>query len=333
MRRTFFHIILIFTSALFINGCGIFRIITSNIADSITESPKKIDNKISDPVRDSVKLAALWGGHSTALVQIYDKVILFDPVFNDYLAGLFMRRLENGLDYTKLSKLDMILISHSHMDHLSFSSLDNISEQFPNTTLLFPSGAEEYMPDFNLKMRRLNTENIYNGNYIGTPSYINGMKITPVYARHTGGRYGFDTYLWKKRGHTGYIVEYKDVTIYFAGDTGYDDSAFKEIGNNFNIDLSFIPIGPCRNCDSTGFKYHTSSIEGIRVLEDTKAANMIPIHYGTFQYFSSPYRPLEILKELLETAGTDNESGGQNENLKERIKILKEGQQIIIYEN
>ena len=70
-------------------------------------------------------------------------------------------------------------------------------------------------------------------------------------------------------------------------------------------------------------KYHTSSLEALKVFSDIKAQNMIPMHYGALEYFRDSNYPAFILREILD----DPESGYAD--LKDKVKILKEGEQII----
>lgn len=303
-------------------SCGAGRIITNNLWRTITESPEVVINKIENPVKDSVRLSALWAGHSTVLLQIYDKVILFDPFFENHFALIFSRKVESALLYENLKKLDLIVITHSHFDHLSFYSLGKLEKLYPETDLIFPTGVEEYMPNFNFRMHRIDTAGVFSGNFYGKPYFINEIKITPVIAIHTGGRYGIDSYLWRVQGHSGFILEYKDVCIYYAGDTGYDENAFKKIGEKFDIELAFIPIGPCRNCEEKGFFYHTSVMESVKLFKDIGAKYMIPIHYGTIEYMNDPRVPMRVLEKIIESDSSSLE-------LKNKIYILKEGEQII----
>ena len=204
---------------------------------------------------------------------------------------------------------------------------DFLHEKFPMSKLVFPNGVEKYMPDFNLDMIMINTDKTFEKNtYVGEPVYIDSIKITPVYCLHRGGRYGFDTYTWNIRGYGSFIIEYKGITIYLAGDTAYDDTAFKKIGEKFNIDLAIIPIGPCGNCEGKGNYYQASSIEALKIFKELKAKYMIPYHYGTLEYMNDAYRPLEVLKSLVEK---NKES---DPDLQSRIIILKEGQQKILDE-
>lgn len=319
MKRILY--ILILFISLSAAGCWPARLLVHNIGESITSEPQKV-SRFYNPVHDSVKVSVLMIGHSATLVQIYDKVIMFDPFFNKRFGGVLMRRTEPGLRIDSLNKLDAIFVSHSHMDHLSFSSLSDLTEKFPNTKLIFPEGVENYLPDYDVTMIRVSKADTRFRNFIGRPVYVSGMKVTPVFAYHNGGRYGFDTYTWKEEGATGFIVEYKDVTFYYAGDTGYHDTAFKKIGEKFDIGVSLIPIGPCRNCDSTGFWHHTSSIEALDLFKDVKADYMIPVHYGTVKYFTDENKPLQVLNELVDSLTA-------YKPLKDKIITLKPGEQKI----
>lgn len=314
-----FHICF-FIFSVWLSGCAYLSIAFNNVGDAIFESPREVKNKIKNPIKNGVRLSVLWAGHSTMLVQMYDKSIIFDPYFDNHLGGIFLRRVEAGLDMEHLNQLDYICISHSHMDHLCFTSIGDLSEKFPGAKLIFPYGVEKYLPAYNIDMFRIDNRNVTRDR-IGKTVNIDSLKITPVFAAHSGGRYALDVYTWKVQGATGYILEYKDLCIYFAGDTGYDSTAFKKIGREFNIELAFIPVGPCRNCDSVGFYHHTSSLEALDVLRELKAKHMIPMHYGSIRYIRDENYPIYILKDLLKTTAYSD--------LREKIKILKEGEQII----
>lgn len=313
-------ILFFLTAAILMSGCVYFSITMNNIGNAIFNTPQKVEIKVKEPVKDGVRLSVLWAGHSSMLVQMYDKVIMFDPFFNTHLGGLFLRRLETGLDISSLKKLDLICISHSHMDHMCFSSIGDLTEKFPKAKLIFPYGVENYMPPFDIDMLRIDNRDVTKNN-TGKSVYADSIRITPVYAVHTGGRYALDTYTWRTEGSTGYILQYRDLCIYFAGDTGYDSVSFKKIGSEFNIDIAMIPIGPCRNCDSSGFKYHTSSIEALTAFKDLKAKHMIPIHFGAIRYMSDENYPVQVLEKILNTtAGSE---------LKNKVTILKVGEQVI----
>lgn len=300
-----------------------------NAGNSVFQTPKKIKSKVKDLVRQDVKLSAYWIGHSSTLLQIYDKVIIMDPVFNDVISGVMLRRQAAAIDMEDLSKLDMILVSHAHMDHLSISTLGILEEKFPKAKLIFPEGTEEFMPDYDFEFIRMKTGNTKKKNFIGETKIIDSVKITTVFALHFGGRFGLDSYLWNMPGCTGFIIQYKDVTVFYAGDTLYDENAYKELGKMFDIDLAVIPIGPCKDCEEIFYYNHVTSYGALLLFDDLKAKWMLPVHYGALIYRRDPDGPLFTLQDLIEKNDNvaSNINGGKL--YKDKVKIIDEGERYI----
>ena len=195
-----------------------------------------------------------------------------------------------------------------------------LEEKFPGTNLIYPDGVEEFLPGLDLRSFAFKTGSA--GIHKGETKNIGGMKITSVHAYHWGGRYGIDGLLWGYDGFCGFIIQYKDMTVYFSGDTSYDESFFRYLGNNFNIDLEILPIGPCSDCYKTDKKNrHVYPKGALKILDDTKAKFMIPVHYGTIRELSEPDYPKIVLEELIRI----------NPAQQEKVKILKQGEQIILY--
>ncbi len=130
-------------------------------------------------------------------------------------------------------------------------------------------------------------------------------------------------------GCTGYIIEYKDVTIFYAGDTLYDENAYKEIGDKFNIDLAIIPIGPCRECAELGNYNHVASFGALLMFDDLKADKMLPVHFGAISYRNDPDYPMIVLKELIDKRDSSMIVSSGNATYKENVKILDEGEQYV----
>lgn len=313
-----------------IYGCWPVRVGLKNIGDTFFGEPEKVKNKIRNPIKDNVRFSALWAGHSTTLIQIDDKVILIDPVFEDVISGIVMRRVEAGLDLKDIPKLDLVLVSHAHMDHMSLGSLKEIDDRFPNAKLVVPVGAEQYLPSYDMEMIRLKTGNSEKLGYVGETREINGIKVTAVFALHQGGRYGLDSYTWNVPGCTGYIFEYNGISVFYAGDTTYDELAYKSLGKKFNIKLALIPVGPCRDCETDGSYYHVASLGALKVFDELKAEYMIPVHYGALEYFDDPDMPVHVLKDLAERYGSSSSTGmAISKPYSESLKILNEGEQYV----
>jgi len=291
-----------------------------NIGRTLTDEPDSIPNKLINPIRSDVKFSALWVGHSTTLIQIEDKSIIFDPVFNDVIGAATLRSKQAGVDIKNISKLDLVLISHAHMDHMSLGSIQRLDDKFPKAKLIFPYGAEKYLSNYDMEMVRMKTGNSKELGYVGETRDFDGVKVTTIYAAHFGGRYGLDSYLWKVPGYTGYIVEYKGITVLYSGDTAYDEDAYKIIGQKFHVNLAVIPVGPCRECDTTGSFSHVATRGALMMFDDLKADLMIPVHFGAITYFNDPREPMYKLEQII----------AEEPEYKDKVKILTEGEQVVL---
>jgi L-ascorbate metabolism protein UlaG (beta-lactamase superfamily) len=257
--------------SLIITGCNSF--LTRFIAKSFEQLPVSLDTvavKIEHPVFPQVGLSVLWVGHATCLIQIGDKVFLTDPIFTNTAGMISKRRIEPGILPSSIDRLNYILISHIHFDHLSYGSLSLLPK---TATMLLPPGGGEYTPEFGFS--------VYREMNAWTTFEANGVRITAVPIKHFNGRYGFDTAWLDHHTYIGYVIGYQGKTVFFAGDTGYDTEMFKEIGRKFTIDIALIPIAPVEPRDFM-MRVHTDPKEALQIFEDVGAKFMIPIHHHTF---------------------------------------------------
>lgn len=304
----------------FIYSCNLLMVAVRNVP-VFFQSPEPVINKITNPIRPGVRLSALWVGHSTVLLQMDDKVIITDPVLTETVGEFARRVIEPGIEPENIPGCDIILISHSHFDHLNYSSLEMLERKSKGASLVFPSGLEKFLPIYSYNFVKLDNDNGYEHKIIGEQKIINGIKISSVIAHHWGGRYGVDGFVWGDHSYTGYILEYNGMTVYFAGDTGYDSTQFKKLGNLFEIDLALIPIGPCADCNHCGTPNHAFPPDAVMIFKDIKAKWMLPIHYGTLFFAQGdPNLPLFSLNKMI-TA----------DSLQDKIIPLKIGEQKIFY--
>ncbi|WP_437317174.1 MBL fold metallo-hydrolase [Sorangium sp. So ce385] len=245
------------------------RILQSNVA-RLFAAPRPVPDKVRAPYRPEARLAVLWVGHATVLVQIDDKLILTDPVFTSTVGLMVPRLVEPGLDPEELPPIDAVLISHMHLDHLSLGSLSMIEPKV--RTLLVPRGGLVYVPNYRFASVEVPT---------WTTWRQGDLKITAVPVRHSGYRYGLDRD-WMTESFTGYVVEYHGVTVYFGGDTAYDRALFVDTRARFPaIDLALMPIAPVGPRDFMESK-HVDPAEAVQAFFDLGARRMMAIHFDTF---------------------------------------------------
>jgi N-acyl-phosphatidylethanolamine-hydrolysing phospholipase D len=265
-----------------LSGCAVLRA-AGRASASLIDSPRKV-TKLKDPIDKEARLAVLWIGHASALVQIDDKVILTDPVFTSTVGQLSKRLVEPGLDPENLPPVDAVVISHMHFDHLSLGSLDLIERKV--RMLLMPPGGVTYLTDFSFPVLELRPWQAYEKD---------GLRVTAVPVDHVGYRYGIDD-AWMKQSFTGYVVEYHGIAVYFGGDTSYDQKLFVDVAQRFpNIQLALLPIGPIEPRELMR-RFHVDPREAVQAFIDLNAKSMVPIHYDTF--INSTDEAGDALREL-----------------------------------
>ena len=269
-----------------LGGCSSWaaRMFTRSIG-RIGELIEPAPRMITTPILSDAALAAAWVGHATALVQIHDKLIMTDPLLTSTVGIVVKRFIAPGLDPAVLPKLDFTLISHLHFDHFSFGSLDQLPK---NGSLLIPVGALRYTPDFGFKaVHELEPWEVVEDE---------GVRVTAVPVQHFSGRYGFDGAWMRDRGYTGYVVEYKDQTVFFGGDTGYHPELFKEVGRRFEVDLAIVPIGPGGSWE-IGSRIHVHPRGALMIFQDVKARYLVPVHHRTL-FYGNEQDPSQSIKTL-----------------------------------
>ncbi len=240
-----------------------------------------------------VELGVTFIGHSSFLVQIAGRKLLIDPVFAERLIAL--RRLRRpGVRIKDLPAIDMVLLSHAHMDHLNRPSLRRIVAH--NTKVagrapiaVVPWGVEDLVSD--LGFTRVVTLEWWQTKSIG------GLEVTMTPCKHWGARFFKDTH----RGFGGYLIRGGGHSLYHSGDTAYFDG-FAKIGKRLKPEIALLPIGAYRPDSYRGV--HTCPEEALQAFLDLGARRMIPMHYGTFRLSQEPMEePVERLMAAARQAG------------------------------
>lgn len=220
-----------------------------------------------------------WIGHSTFLIQLNGLNIITDPVWAKQL-GTYRRLTPAGIPIDKLPLIDIVLISHSHYDHLNYRSIKRLKG---DPLFLVPSGLARI---FKRKGYAKTLEFNWWDNH-----RFKGLNISFVPAQHWTKRTLTDT----NRSHWGgWVIEDRASTIYFAGDSGYF-SGFKQIGARYNIDYCLMPIGAYEP-EWFMATQHVSPEDAIQAFLDTDSKTMIPMHYGA--YMLADDTPKEALDRL-----------------------------------
>jgi L-ascorbate metabolism protein UlaG (beta-lactamase superfamily) len=199
-----------------------------------------------------------WVGHSTALVQLDGTRLLTDPLLRGRL--LHLRRRTPPPSPEATARIDAVLVSHMHGDHMDLGSLRRIDR---GTRLIVPRGAAAFLRAHGLP----GAEEIA----VGETIEVGALKVTAVSAEHDGGRRPFGG----PQGEAcGYVVE-GSRRVYFAGDT----DLFGGMEGLAGADVALLPVWGWGPSLGEGHLDPDRAAEAVALLEPRVA---IPIHWGTY---------------------------------------------------
>ncbi len=228
-------------------------------------------------------------GHSSFLLRLPGLTLLTDPVFSarcspTQLAGPKRVRAP-GIALKDLPKIDLILLSHNHYDHMDLIALRQLRKNFPQAAIVTALGNAPY-----LAKKRVGPAvelDWWQTHQFGETT------ITATPARHFAARWLNDRNetLW-----CGFHLNHRGEKLYFAGDTGYT-RFFSEIRTRLGApDLALLPIGAYEPRWFMG-PVHMNPADAVQAFQDLAARTAIGMHWGTFQLTAEPYdAPLRDLE-------------------------------------
>ena len=220
-----------------------------------------------------------WLGHSTFLIKLENNTILTDPYLTEYASPFIRgpRRYVNaGISIDNLPEIDILIVSHDHFDHLDTDTIKALPGK-DNIQVLVPLGVGRLFEEYGYK-------DIQEMDW-WSETEIAGTTFTLLPAMHDSGRSSSmkNNTLWGA-----WSIRGMKKNLYFAGDTGYSASLFKEIGKTISgFDYAFVPIGAYAPRDSLKMS-HTNPEEAVQIGKDINAANLIGMHWGTIKLSDEP---------------------------------------------
>lgn len=231
--------------------------------------------------------------HASALLQIDGYTIITDPQYANRASPVTWagpkRVSAPGIPYEQLPKIDAVLISHNHYDHMDVETLQKLKRDH-DPVFIVGIGNEIYMKRFGL-------EKIVGLDWWQSQTE-GGAEMMFVPAQHFSGRGIFDR---NKALWGGFVVKAHGKTIFFGGDTGYSPH-FKDIHDKVgDLDFSLIPIGAY--CPRAFMKpMHLNPNDAVLAHIDLKSKLSVGIHFKTFQLtdegFEDPVIDLETAKKI-----------------------------------
>jgi L-ascorbate metabolism protein UlaG (beta-lactamase superfamily) len=247
----------------------------------------EIKPDMEDFLKKSDGMKFIWFGHSTFLVNLEGKIILFDPVFSGSAApfSFMIKRFQDAvLKLEELPPVDYIILSHDHYDHLDMETIEFFKNK--STKFITPLGVISHLKEWGIADNRLTELDWWES------ISIDELQIVCTPAQHFSGRKGTNgnKTLWGS-----WVLIGKTERMYFSGDSGYDDH-FKSIGNKYGpFDVAFIENG---QYNEQWRAVHVLPEETAQAFLDLKGKKLIPVHWGMFDLsLHSWYEPIEKLEE------------------------------------
>jgi L-ascorbate metabolism protein UlaG (beta-lactamase superfamily) len=248
----------------------------------LTSKPAKWPKHIKHPHFDSIDLSVgshsveiTYIGHSSFLINIAGLNILIDPIYSTYAGPLktenLRRRIDPGIAKDQLPKIDIVLISHSHYDHCDMNFLKFISKR-DQPHFITPLGLDQLLKKEGISGSFTSLDWFES---IKLPSVE--IYVTP--AKHWSQRHLFDKNLtlWG-----GFFIKSATTSVYYVGDSGYDEMLFKQISSYFpSFDVAIIPIGAYKPRWFMKFA-HMDPYEACLVHKQILAKYSLAAHHRTF---------------------------------------------------
>lgn len=242
----------------------------AQVAVAPTVPPRRVDGE---------EMRATWIGHATVLVQTRGLNILTDPLWSQRTSPFAFvgpkRVRAPGVRFEDLPRIDLVLISHNHYDHMDLATLRRLWER-DRPAILVSLGNDAIL------------------RAAGIPAiardWRQGVRIGPAEAvvervHHWSSRWGTDRNraLW-----SGFTIRLPGGNIFFAGDTGWGDGSWvREAAARGPVRLAILPIGAYEPRDLMASS-HIDSGEAVRIFEALNPRQALGIHWGTVQLSFEP---------------------------------------------
>ena len=248
------------------------------------------------PPPDDIRVT--WMGHSTVLLEVEGRRLLFDPVWAQRSSPSRLvgpsRFQPAPLPLAEVPELTAVVISHDHYDHLDRRAIQHLARRDARTLFLVPLGVGAHLEKWGVAAARIHEVDWWEESALADGS----LRLVAAPARHFSGRGPFDR---NRTQWCSWVVMGTAHRAYFGGDGGYWPG-FAEIGTRFGpFDLTMLEIGAYH--PNWGL-IHLGAENSLRAQADLRGRTLLPIHWGVFDLAVHPWdEPIETLAARAPTAG------------------------------
>lgn len=243
-----------------------------------------------------------WLGHASVHLQIDGLAILIDPVFSGRASPFesIGPKAHNPPPITlqNLPRVDLVLISHNHYDHLDEQTVRALASQPGGPpTFIVPLGVDRYLRHWGVTS--IKTMDWFDTQTFERPLHANEpLTLEMIPAHHWSRRTLTDTNqtLW-----AGFRLFTREMNLVYTGDTGYS-TIFRQMAGKWPpVDWLLVPVG-CYEPRWFMGAQHVDPAEAQRIAQDLGAKNALGVHWGVFRLCDEPVeQPIEDLRTVQAT--------------------------------
>ena len=239
-------------------------------------------------------LRLTWLGHGTTLVELEGRRLLIDPVFsrNASPGPLFgvARFFEPPLPLDELPRLDAVVLTHDHYDHLDYAAVRELAGRVPRWVC--PLGVGAHLERWGVPAARVTECDWWD------EAEVDGLRLVCTPARHFSGRFLDDRNrtLW-----SGWALLGAERRVYATGDGGFGPH-FAEVGERLGpFEATLAEVGAY---NAGWADVHMGPEQAVRAVQDARGGLLVPVHWGTFNLsFHGWTEPAERTLVAAEAAG------------------------------
>lgn len=253
-------------------------------------------------------VSVTWIGHATALWQLGGLNILTDPHFSDRASPVSFagpqRQVALPIVLADLPRIDVVLISHNHYDHLDAPTVKALNRQAGGPPLfVVPLGMDLWLNAEGVtRVQRMDW-----WERLDVKALQGQVSIHFVPVQHWSSRTPWDrnASLWG-----GFVAQATldgaPYSMFFTGDTGYSKD-FADIGAKFGgFDFSQIAVG-CYLPRWFMREQHVNEEEAVKIHLDVKSKLSMGVHWGTFRLCDDAIEaPIDELPKARKKLGVDD---------------------------
>ncbi|MHC1762722.1 MAG: MBL fold metallo-hydrolase [Verrucomicrobiia bacterium] len=288
-------------------GAGIFAALAASgwVASSQNRAARWLRHLVRDSQRDILSpaqkpdpaswednaITLSWLGHATVLINFYGFRILTDPALCPRV-GVWLRvgtlgpkrYIAPALTVKELPPVDLVLLSHAHMDHMDLATLRHLratpaTVTSRETTEIVRKAGLENIQELDWKQRTT----------VSSPR--GDLEILAFEVKHWGRRWPDDI----NRGYNGYVLRREGKSLVFGGDTA-KTRLFGNIRSEGKHSLAIMPIAAY----NPWIWSHCTPEEAVRMANEAGADYIVPVHHETFKLSDEPMtEPMERLQACM----------------------------------